>query len=54
LEVTAILSFNFKRELPETAKVIEGSRKQVIDLKKMYSTFVDISKINQCDSNPNG
>lgn len=26
LEITAILGFTFKRNLPETAKVIEGDR----------------------------
>ena len=49
LEINAIMSFTFKRKLPETAKVIEGSRNYNINLKKMYSNFESISHINECD-----
>ena len=54
LNITAILSFSFKRKLPELARVIEGTREQDIILKDSnYSIFSNMSKMNECGGDPN-
>jgi hypothetical protein len=53
LKIHSILSFSFKRALPETAKVVEGERKFTFNLDKEYATFENISHMNDCEKDQN-
>jgi len=51
IQIKAILSFVFKRKLPETAKVIEGSRSHIIDLSTSnFTIFRNMTSINECEN----